>query len=120
MNHYILVKGKRKLKLVEKMTNAKGVTFKNQITIYNNDIIKYVVNKKINIHFNQLVMLYKLYLATESEEDSDALNKKINTLSKLIFSTYNPYISEEKINKYKLTIKKIKNNIKNKKKNRQI
>lgn len=88
-----------------------GYTFsqKLHITIYDFNMIRYILIKKLNNSLKGIINLYLLY--TESEEDSDeniaSLLPKIETLRAILIEKYAAYLQETEIEAYLMKLDRL-------------
>ncbi len=124
MNYYKLVKNNKKIKLKSKIkpTNGCSINSKNNIIIYEDNLKQFVINKKLTIMLNHIILLYKLYNEDSSDENREALILKTESFKKLLFKNYRMHLNEETFKKFSDQIISIEKqiNINIVRKNRQI
>ena len=124
MTYYKLVKNNKKIKLKNKIkpTNGCSINSKNNIIIYEDNLKQFVINKKLTIMLNHIILLYKLYNEDSSDENREALILKTESFKKLLFKNYRMHLNEETFKKFSDQIISIEKqiNINIVRKNRQI
>ena len=117
MMHYVIKKDNTKKYLNKDFKLHDGCLFrsKNNIIIYDKDMIDYVVQKKLTNLLGQILLLYRLYSATESGDDQNKLQIKIEYYRELLLKDYFNHLSKEKLKNYENKITKLENSLNMKK-----
>lgn len=113
MSHYKLEKNNKKIKLNDKVNLKEGCNFirKNKIIIYNDEIKEYVIKKKIEELFKQIIFLYRAYLETENESSGEEINLKKSYLEYLLFEKYITHLDKKSLNEYQKKYKQLNKKI---------
>ncbi len=108
MEYFLITKTDNKRKLSKPLKLFGGYSFnqKISITIYNYNIIRYILLKKLN---NSLKSIINSYILFEQDEDSDAsaLLPKLETLRNIFIEKYAFYLTESEIESYLMKIDRI-------------
>lgn len=116
---YIINKKNDKYKSNKRLIFEGGFGFnkKIQITIYNEDMIKGIINNKIRTKLNKITVLNMLY---ENDEDDDSTGRlariKIEELRCILLGEYKEFIGEKKINSLLKDLDKLEKSYKQEKK----
>lgn len=113
MMKYNITRNTDKQKLLKKMNLNEGYSFsqKLNIKVYNSDIIRFILKKKIN---NQIDKLMKMLILVDNADDDDSsleLYSKVETLKLLLFEKYSIYLSNEDIQLFLYKIGNIEDKI---------
>ena len=103
MNYYLISKTDKAFKCKNFFEATVGFSFhqKIAITVYNAEMINYILNKKLT---NSLKNIINLYLFYEGEDDGDGcadnLLPRIELLRRVLIESYAFYLSESEIESY--------------------
>ncbi len=102
MDYFLVYKTDKKAKLVKRVTFTGGYSFarKFTITLYNNEMTRYILKKKIN---SSLKSMINLYLMCENDEDDAAretLIPKVDFLRSVLIEKYAFYLSRSDVEDY--------------------
>lgn len=117
MDYYAIYKTDKNVKICEKGNFRGGYRFvkKTIITLYNRDMMDYILTKKINKNLKDIITLY---LACERGEDEDGeacatLIAKTELLKRVFFENYAPFLSKNRAEDYINKFEKLENKIGN-------
>lgn len=109
---YFLITKTDKINTIEKklkLTNGFEFNQRVKIRIYNKNIIKYILTKKINKNLKNIINL--LLLIEESDDDTSDelydLQIKITTLRSILLEKYSKYIGEKITKDYLIKLNKL-------------
>ncbi len=102
MDYFLVYKTDKKAKLVKRVTFTDGYSFarKFTITLYNPEMTRYILKKKIN---SSLKSMINLYLMCENDEDDaarEALIPKVDFLRSVLIEKYAFYLSRSDVEDY--------------------
>ena len=109
MKYFSITKTNKKNKMEPGLSLKEGYRFnqKIRITLYDNSMIDYILNKKINNTLKNIINMMVL-LEEESDEDSVLLiSAKLETLRKLLLEKYSRYINNQDTESYLKKIEKL-------------
>ena len=112
---YIINKNKKKYKLEKKLSLKNGFDFNKSIniTIYNEDMIKNIINSKIKSRLNKISVLYMLYSNDEDDDSTGRLVQiKIEELRSILLGDFKNFISDSKRQAIEKDLSKISDKIK--------
>lgn len=107
MNYFLISKSDKIFKSDKKITPKGGYKFNQKIAIslYNNDMIRYILTKKINKSLKDIINLYLL-----NEEDADGceeLMPKIEFLRSLLIEKYSKHLNQYEVDAYLTKLEKL-------------
>ena len=111
---YSISKNKNKYKASKKLSFKDGFNFNKtvSITIYDEDMIKSVINNKIKSRLNKISILYMLYENDDEDESTGRLIEiKIEELRRLLLGEYHGFLSESKVHGLEKDLTKISEKI---------
>ena len=111
---YSISKNKNKYKASKKLSFKDGFHFNKtvSITIYDEDMIKSVINNKIKSRLNKISILYMLYETDDEDESTGRLIEiKIEELRRLLLGEYHDFLSESKVHGLEKDLTKISDKI---------
>lgn len=103
MKYYLISKTDKTFKSNAGIVLAGGYNFKQRlsITLYDANMINYILNKKIKNSLKSIISLYLLYEDGEDDGDSvETLLPKIEVLRRILIEKYALYLSEGEIESY--------------------
>lgn len=112
---YIIKKNKKKYKLEKKLSLKNGFDFNKSIniTIYNEDMIKNIINSKIKARLNKISVLYMLYSNDEDDDSTGRLVQiKIEELRRILYGEFKNFISDSKRHAIEKDLSKISDKVK--------
>lgn len=117
MEYFSITKTDSKCEFDRVLSLKGGYEFNQRIniTLYNNSMIRYILNKKINSSFKNII---NMILALESDADDDDVNAiviKIETLRTLLLEKYSRYIGVKDTETYLKRIEKLEEKTGNRK-----
>lgn len=114
MNYYLITKtGETWTWKPTKFRGGLSFHQKMSITLYNYEMIRYILVKKMNKSLKKIINLYLLYNSEEGEESGDieALIPKVEFLRKVFIENYALYMTENEIESYLTKLDKLENKI---------
>lgn len=114
MRYLVISKTDKKNKMKKKLSLKNGFEFNKSvhITLYNHNMIHYILIKKLNNSLKNLINLYLLY---EDDEDARAkeLSPKIELLRRVLIEQYAFYLEEVEIESYLDKLNKLEGKVLN-------
>ena len=112
MKYFALDKTDNKSSLKDKTNFKKGYQFSKKVTItlYNNFLIKTILDMKFSAAFNKLLKVY----TTIQDDDEEGVNElliKSDTLKSIIMQKYYPYIGKSRTKQYLLKLENFENTL---------
>lgn len=109
MEYFWIFKTDKKSKSNKKILLKDGYKFnqKVSITLYNYDMISYILKRKIN---NSLKAIINLYLLYDDEDDSTRISEilpKIELLRNILLENYSKWLDEDEVRGYLSKLDKI-------------
>lgn len=113
MNYYVLLKTNRASSLEKKLFLFHGYPFNKRIkiTIYNPEITRFVLIKKLNSSLRSLINLYKLYEDDEDDSRREELLPRIELLRRILIEQYAEFLEEIEIESYLDKLNKFENKV---------
>lgn len=93
-----------------------GYSFKRKtkITLYNYDMIRFILLKKLNNSLKNIINLYLLYETDDSEDGIESLMgliPKVETLRAILIENYATYLTETEIESYLMKFDRLEEKI---------
>lgn len=118
MEYFAIYKTDKKSASSQPIKLIGGYNFvkKISITLYNRDMVRYILLKKLN---NSLKSIINLYLLCEDSEDTDSeanrdiLLPKIELMRKLLLERYSLFLNREEVEDYLIKLEKMERKVGN-------
>lgn len=112
MKYFLIAKTDKKVKLLNPLKLKGGFTFKNKmpITIYNREIIRYVLIRKLNNSLKSIINLYLLYDEDDEDNNSELL-PRIELLRNILIKDYAMFLTEVEIEAYLIKFDRLEEKI---------
>ena len=118
MVSYAVYKSDKKIKLKKRLALGDGYSFKSKIniTMYESDLIKDILVKKINTSLKNIMLsLINIEDSSDDDDERDArvseLKIRIETLRTLLLEKYFPFIGKTRVNAYLSRLEEIEGKI---------
>ena len=118
MVSYAVYKSDKKIKLKKRLVLGDGYSFKSKIniTMYESDLIKDILVKKINTSLKNIMLsLINIEDSSDDDDERDArvseLKIRIETLRTLLLEKYFPFIGKTRVNAYLSRLEEIEGKI---------
>lgn len=113
MNHYVIIKTGSTCTLDKALRFKNGFPFKHRlkITLYESNIIHYVLIKKLNDSLKKIINLYLMHESDDANDSMGELLPSIEYLRKILINHYALHLTEIEIESYLIKLDKLENKI---------